>query len=180
LTILNLLGYMTTSQIQRYHNLGSVRNAQRILKDLSPYLCQVKLSENAHYLSKRGREWVEKPKTWVYTTHIEHHLLRSEMFVKENPLNWISEYKVDEELIADALYKRKNGQRVYLEIDRTQKMKNNAEKIEKYAEHKADYKKQEFPLVVFVTETEYRFNKLRGLLADHRLKSEVYMTKDLL
>jgi hypothetical protein len=177
------LGYLTTSQIQTLHKLGSIRNAQRIISDLSPYLCTVRTSENAHFLSKKGREWIGSSKERRNTLNIDHFLVRNQFLIKYaiNEVMLEHKIKIDKEntVIPDVYY-RKNGKEYFLEVDRTQLMKINQEKIKLYKDLKETKRFKEFPTVVFVTLTEHRFNKIRSLLNNAKLKNEVYMTKDLL
>jgi hypothetical protein len=93
------------------------------------------------------------------------------------------EYKIKidkEHTITPDVYYRKSGKEYFLEVDRTQLMQVNKDKIKLYASLKETKKFKDFPVVVFVTLTEHRFNKLRSLLNNAKLKNEVYMTKDLL
>lgn len=185
------MGYLTTSQLQRIHNLGGLRNAQRIIKDLDQYLCSTRIdgiNEKVHYLSKKGREWISSKKERKFTSFIPHFILRNQYFI-HNRIEWRHWFpeqpklKIDEDktLIPDAFCKV-DGQWVFLEIDREQDMKKNEKKIEMYLEcrEKGKFPSKQyggFPKVVFVTTTEYRQKRLRSMM--NKLKHDVLLDKDL-
>lgn len=188
------LAYLTTSQIQRIHNLGGLRNAQRIIKDLSPYLCTTRVdgvAEHVHFLSKKGREWIDSYKERKFTLFIPHFIVRNEFFI-HHKIQWKHWYpeqpklEISKEntLIPDAFCKFDN-QWHFLEVDREQRMSQNQQKIELYKMVKENNKFPAknyggiFPKIIFITRTPYRHKKLGSLLNKYKLKGEVIMDRDL-
>jgi hypothetical protein len=99
-------------------------------------------------------------------------------FFPESPKN----IKVNgEKVIPDAFYKY-NNQWYFLEVDRTQKMIENKNKIELYKAYKECGKFPKsygsFPTIIYITQSEYRRKELRGLL--NGLKAEVILESDLI
>ncbi|HZF64461.1 MAG TPA: replication-relaxation family protein [Chitinophagaceae bacterium] len=184
--LLNLdkLDFLTTSQIQRLHNLGGRRNAQRILKDMQPYLHSFTLQENVHYLSSQGRQEVGSTKIRRRSQTVAHTLLRNEVYIAHKPKVWKAEMLIKwhgKKLQPDALYEA--NRLVFLEIDRTQSMAVNRERITLYHDLKQSglFQKQigEFPIIQFVTLTAHRQKELRALIDHCRLKGEVLLASDL-
>lgn len=138
-------------------------------------------------LSKRGREWVGG-KERKYTLHMHHFLLRNEFMIKRNiPMKDFypespKNIKVNgEKVIPDAFYKH-NNQWHFLEVDRTQKMIENKNKIELYRVYRDSGKFPKsyghYPTIIYVTQSEYRRKELRGLL--NGMKSEVILETELM
>jgi hypothetical protein len=144
------------------------------------------LSENAHFLSKKGKEWIGSSKEWKWTPLIDHYLLRNEYLIQRKidlgqcMLEPIFKLNKEDILRPDAWYFT-NNQFYFLEIDRVQKMKDNVHKIKMYRtlrdEKKYPTKYGVFPTIVFVTLTEYRAKELRKNL--NGLKSEVIQKEDI-
>ena len=59
---LKKLSYLSRSQIQVLHDLGSARNASRILQHMNNYVSSFRDGENIYYLNKDGRERVNSKK----------------------------------------------------------------------------------------------------------------------
>ncbi|HZG81780.1 MAG TPA: replication-relaxation family protein [Brevibacillus sp.] len=167
---LDELGFLTTGQIQRLHNLGGRRNAIRILNEMGAYLNTFRLDETVYYLSAAGRREIGSKRVRKRTLAVHHTLMRNEVYIHERPGIWRVETPIKwpgNEIIPDALYRKDRF--VFLEIDRMQSMSANAKKIDKYRQLRETglFQKKfngEFPLIKFVTTTEYRKKKLRALL----------------
>ncbi|RDY70339.1 hypothetical protein DXT76_13825, partial [Halobacillus trueperi] len=53
------LDFLTRGQLQLLHDLKSDRNAQHVLKQMSPFLNTFKDGQNIYYLNNKGRARVE-------------------------------------------------------------------------------------------------------------------------
>jgi hypothetical protein len=80
----------------------------------------------------------------------------------------------------DAQFTR-NGIYHFLEIDRTQSMQENKNKILLYAELDAAIQKQfgHHPIIIFYTLTPLRRDHLKAICKQHHLTCEVYSKEDL-
>lgn len=179
---LDELGFLTTGQIQRLHNLGGRRNTIRILNEMTAYLSTFRLDETVYYLSAAGRREIGSQRVRRRSLAIYHTLMRNEVYIHERPPFWCPEQAIKwhgNEIVPDAFYKKDHF--VFLEIDNTQPMAMNQRKIGKYRELRDSglfqQKFGEFPVIRFVTTTEFRKKKLRGLLDG--LKSDVLVYGEL-
>lgn len=159
-------GYLTTSQIQRLHNLGGRRNALRILHDMSDYLHSFREGETVWYLNSKGRQQIGSQNVRRRTLHVQHTIMRNEVYIALRPDVWKPEYAIkwdDQCIIADALM-RVNGEYTFLEVDITQSMAQNKKKIEAYKALRDTGRWQQkfgvFPGILFVTSNECRRKKL--------------------
>lgn len=183
LSSLDDFGFLTTSQIQRLHGLGSRRNTHRILTDMDSMLNSFRLDESVYYLSAAGRKLIGSKKVRRKTLTAPHTLLRNEVYIWAKPSLWKQEQAIKwqgKTLVPDALYQK--DQMYFLEIDLTQSMAINKQKIALYSELRDSglFQKQfscQFPIVQFVTTTEYRQKQLRSKL--NKLQSEVLLHHDL-
>jgi Holliday junction resolvase len=119
------------------HRLGSDRNATRVLKNMSEYLSSFRHKENVYYLNKQGREVVRSSKICKKTPQVDHYLMRNSLFIHLGcPVNWRNEIKIkvgDIHIVSDAMFEDKTFINI-VEVDFTQKMLENRNKIEKYRE----------------------------------------------
>lgn len=183
LSNLDEMAYLTTSQIQKLHHLGGIRNARRILNDMKDYLQCFQLEENVYYLSAKGRKEIGSTKVRSKNLQVQHHVIRNEVFIEYKPDDWKSEFPIkwaDKTIIPDAFF-RVNKLYLFLEVDFTQSMADNAQKINLYRELKDtglfQKKYGSFPTLLFVTTTEYRQKKLRDMLEG--MQSEILIINDL-
>jgi hypothetical protein len=127
--------YLSRSQIQKIHRLGSTRNANRVLKDMSEYLSSFRHGENVYYLNKQGRERVKSEKICKKTIQVNHYLMRNSLYIALGcPAKWKNEMKMkvgNTYIIADALFEEKEVINI-VEVDFTQKMMENRKKMERY------------------------------------------------
>ena len=176
---LEKLHFASRSQLQRMFDLGSDRNAQRILKNMSSYVNIIKRGQYIYYLNKKGRDYVGSTIKRSKAENIEHALLRNEIYIMYNqPEKWIIEDPIELNgktyLIPDVKF-RANGQNFLVEVDRFQTMVNNKKKIEKYAAIRT-----KIPMLIWIIENEKRKSRLEGYLKDKGINSYVITKKDLM
>lgn len=165
---LKKLDFLSREQLQRLHRLGKVRNANRVLRSLSEYLSSYREEYSTiYYLNATGREYVGSDKVRRKNQFVNHILMRNEFYLFAGcPTEWKNEMKVSDTnytVICDAWFSVK-GRYHFLEIDSTQKMKENREKINQYKglfnnkflEEHLGY----FPQILWVTTTELRRKQL--------------------
>jgi hypothetical protein len=187
LTTLDLLGMATRSQLQAIHQLGSNRNATRILKNLEKYTSHFRVIENIYYLNKEGRELIGSTKVVTKTLQYEHTIMRNDIYVHfQCPKNWMNEYVIPAKefrIVADSVFQAEK-EVYFLEVDNMQKMKQNYEKIDKYKRFKEMGLWQQqnaghFPTLLFYTTKDNRQNQLREYCKQKELKALVYTKEDL-
>ncbi|WP_245153950.1 replication-relaxation family protein [Jeotgalibacillus proteolyticus] len=176
------LHFLSRSQLQQLHRLGSVRNANRILKEMSDYLHSFRVNENVYYLSKEGRDRVDCDRVTRKTLQVEHYLMRNALYILFNcPHNWRNEVRLSipskVSVVADALYETTSNYYL-IEIDHLQKMKSNRDKVAKYRQLIELNVFKKTPVLVWVTTTEYRKKELIRLCEG--LQVRIYLAKDLL
>lgn len=172
--------YLTREQLQKMHNLGQTRNAQRILNDMSEYLSYfTEERKKVYYLNAAGRERIQAEKVRKKTSMITHYLIRNDLFITMGrPSSWKNEIKITIpdtklSLIADAVY-ISNKTHHFIEIDYKQSMAKNAAKIKKYVQ--LSTLNPQFKLI-WVTTTPYRKKKIESLCAG--LNCKVYLWDDI-
>ena len=162
---LSKLDYLTQAQIQAIHDLKSPRNANRILNSMSDYLSSFRLGlEKVYYLNKKGREFVNQPTVRKKTPNVEHFLTRNQLWIyMQRPKNWKNEAKVivgDSSIVCDAQTYQGNIP-VFIEVDISQSMQVNKQKIQKYRKLK-ELSKDPF-YVVWVTKIDSRRKRISEL-----------------
>lgn len=177
------MGMASRSQLQSIHSLGSNRNATRVLKNMEPYLHSFVEGESIYYLNKAGRDTIGSDKVVTRNSNYRHTLLRNDVYIyMKCPENWINEYKIGETgIVADAIAVL-NRKYYYIEVDNTQKMAVNKQKMEAYLQFKHSgvwekYSKEPFPILLFYTVSEPRRHQLSEL--NPGLEMLVYTKKDL-
>ncbi|MFD1957149.1 replication-relaxation family protein [Paenibacillus thailandensis] len=166
-------GYLTTSQIQRLHNLGGRRNTTRILSDMGEFLSSFREGETVWYLNARGRKEIGSQTQRRRTLHVQHTVIRNEVYIAYRPEQWRVEYTVkwdDKTIIADALFRVKvGGPYTFLEVDVTQATTQNERKIALYRglcdTGRWQARNGPFPEILYVTVSEHRRKRLTELLA---------------
>jgi hypothetical protein len=164
---LKKLDYLSRSQIQILHRLGTVRNTNRVLKDMNEWLSSFRDGETIYYLNKEGRERVNSNKIRKKTIQARHYIMRNDIYIAFGcPSSWKNEVKLEVKghvkVIADALFHKDN--RYYIvEVDHQQKMSKNRNKIERYRKliDLDVFKKP--PFFIWVTTTEYRRKQLQKM-----------------
>lgn len=186
---LDKLRFATRDQLQQIHSLGSDRNALKVLRQVAEYVhIKTHYGRNVYYLNQKGRELVGSDQEVAWSLQVDHHLMRNDMYVYLGcPKEWHVEqpirFKVQEGLMykdmtitPDATYKIE-GKLHFLEVDRTQSMKENKKKMETYRKL-SPLIQQQFgyaPKVVFYSLSTVRSKKLRELMPDAR----VYAKEDI-
>src|SRR5699024_7435835 len=120
------------------------RNARRVLYDLEKdkLIKSVRYEKKIYYLSNRGSDKIGKTGTNLKKSWITHTLMRNDLYIKLGmPNTWQKEIPINKNdavfIIPDAMFKL-NGEFYFVEIDNTQTMKTNIEKIKKYKELSSD------------------------------------------
>lgn len=176
---LNKLGFATRSQLSRIHDLGTKRNANRVLAEMKEYLHSFLLHENIYYLNKNGLEFIgSEQEPLKKNMQVEHYLMRNDMYIYfDFPSDWKIEKaipftaKVDigggivqtkNRLIKPDAQFKKGGIFHFLEVDNQQKMIENKKKIELYKELTLSVKEtyKQTPTIVFYTCSQNRKKKL--------------------
>jgi hypothetical protein len=182
---LKKLGFLNRDQLIKIHRLGKVRNANRILKDLSPYLSSYREEYSTiYYLNKEGREYVNSTKVRKKNNFVNHIIMRNDYYIYSGcPHERKNEMKIRDNknsIICDSWFK-KDGRFNCLEVDLTQKMKENRAKITQYINlfQNGAIEKHlgHFPTLIWITTTELRRKQLRELCKD--LPCEVYTIDDI-
>ncbi|MFP7480174.1 replication-relaxation family protein [Terribacillus saccharophilus] len=138
LSTLDSLGYATRKQLQLIEQLGGDRNAHRILKEMErdKLIGSQRSEQKIYYVAARGRDAIGSTKDELRTGKMKHTLMRNEMYIQLGmPDDWRTEVPVtwrENKLISDAMYHVK-GEVHFLEVDNTQPMRTNYEKIKKYS-----------------------------------------------
>ncbi|MFS1516100.1 replication-relaxation family protein [Bacillus sp. SCS-151] len=164
---LKKLDYLNRSQLQILHNLGSDRNASRVLKGMDDYLSYFREGENVYYLNKVGREAVDCDKVRKRTLQTQHYIMRNYLYIAHGcPSSWQNEMSLEVKgvvkVIADALFVK--DRRYYIiEVDHTQKMLENKSKVERYRKLIEAGVFERKPVFRWITTTEYRRKKLTKL-----------------
>lgn len=187
-----VLRFATRDQLQRIHDLKSDRNALKILNQMKEYFhIQVHNGMNVYYLSKKGRDTIGSDIEMKWSLQAEHHLLRNELYIHFNcPSDWRVEHEIvfkpkglvttEKRIIADATFTNA-GVFHLLEVDRTQSMVENKEKINTYAElSPLLYERfNHMPVIIFYTTTGLRKGKLEVYCKEKGLRSLVNTKEDI-
>ncbi|PGC21096.1 hypothetical protein COM11_26775 [Bacillus pseudomycoides] len=190
LSSLNKLEFASRRQLQAIHALGSIRNANRVLKDLRQY-CHVTSynREFVYYLNKKGLALLGlDPNERKKKHQLEHILLRNEAWMWLGFPEWKTEqviqfrYQNEEKTIVPDAYYVVDKVPHFVEIDRLQHMKVNEEKIKHYALIAKIYKKQRdiMPNILFFTISDYREKKLESYGIKHKVYVRTFLLKEVL
>lgn len=172
--------YLTQVQIKEIHNLKGDRNANRILNSMSSYLSSFRLGlEKVYYLNKNGREYVGHSVIRKKTPNVEHFLTRNQLWIHmQKPKEWKNEVKIkagDTSIICDAQTYQGNIP-VFIEVDISQSMQVNKQKIQKYRKLK-ELSKDPF-YVVWVTKIDSRRKRISEL--SQGLPGYVYTLEEII
>jgi Replication-relaxation len=147
---------------------------------MSEYVNCFRDGENIYYLNEEGRERVGATKVLKKTTQARHYIMRNTLFIAFGcPTTWKNEVKLEIKgqvsVICDAMFMM-NKQYQLIEVDNTQKMVNNRNKIERYRKlfEVAVFEKR--PKLIWITTTELRRKQLEK--ACEGLEVKVYTMKD--
>ena len=180
---LKSLDYLSTTQIQKLHNMGTDRNTRRFMQSIQEYVSCWKEHENVYYLNKKGRERVESGVVRTKISPVTHYLMRNDFYIRNLPEIFEPEMSVtigDVSIRPDAWVKLKGGF-YFLEVDNTQSMVKNQQKIEKYkklADKGAFQQKYGyFPRILWVTALAGRKQTLAKSCGD--LKNTVILWEEI-
>ncbi|MBT2577465.1 replication-relaxation family protein [Bacillus sp. ISL-8] len=191
LTSIRKLKFATRRHLMAIHDMGGIRNANRILKDLNPYVnSTVYKKEHVYYLNKQGRALFDDTEKVVPTIRLAHSLMRNEAWLYLFcPDDWQIEapirYKVNDHkktIIPDVKYRDSDEILNAVEIDRTQMMNVNSEKMNKYGEFTVYYKNKyngKVPIVHFFTLTPYRQKTLEQFAVQQGVYAKVYVVSEV-
>lgn len=182
---LKKLDFLNREQLTKIHRLGKKRNANRVLASLSPYLSSFREQQSTiYYLNSEGRDYIDSQKVRQRNIFVGHVLMRNDFYIYSGfPHDWKNEVKIKDSkntVICDAWFK-KSGFYQFLEVDHTQKMKENRAKIEQYRGllQNGELAGQlgYFPKLIWLTTTELRRQKLKELALG--LPCTVYTLEDI-
>lgn len=182
LLVLENLTYSTREQLQAIENLGGDRNARRILLEMEKkgLIKSVRYDKKIYYLSNKGSDRIGKGGINLKKSWIQHTLMRNDLFILlGQPDDWKKEFPVKRNgevyLIPDAMFTR-HGIYHFVEIDNTQTMKTNLEKIKKYKELFIGMEKQfkHKPELIWYSLSPIRKEKLRAACEKAGIKFKIY------
>ncbi|MGR5989218.1 replication-relaxation family protein [Bacillus paranthracis] len=190
LSSLSKLDFASRRQLQAIHCLGSIRNANRILKDLRAY-CHVTAHnrEYIYYLNKKGMALLGiQTKERKKKHQLEHILLRNEAWMWLDFPNWKTEqvitlrYQGEEKTIVPDAFFMKDNVPHFVEVDRLQHMKVNETKIQYYAYLTNIYQKQQQikPIIIFCTISDCREKQLMNYALKHNVYVQTYLLQDVI
>jgi hypothetical protein len=174
--------YCTREQLQAIEQLGGDRNARRILLEMEKknLIKSIRYEKKVYYISNKGSERIGKGGVNLKRSWIQHTLMRNDLYILlGQPDDWKKEVPVvrNEEtiLIPDAMYKQ-HGIFHFVEIDNTQTMKINLEKIRKYKDLFINMEKQfkHKPVLIWHSLSPIRKEKLRAACEKAGLKFNIY------
>ncbi|MCM3160972.1 replication-relaxation family protein [Metabacillus litoralis] len=164
------------------HDLGSARNASRVMQGLSDYVSSFRDGENIYYLNKEGRERVGAKRAMKKTTQARHYLMRNSIYIAYGcPSNWKNEMKFgikevkNASLVCDATFVI-DRKRYIIEVDHTQKMSKNKSKIERYRKLIELGVFEKMPMFIWMTTTQYRKDQLIQLCEG--LEVQIFLVND--
>ncbi|WP_175074674.1 replication-relaxation family protein [Terribacillus sp. AE2B 122] len=182
LSTLDSLGFATRKQLQLIEQLGGDRNAHRILKEMEQdkLIGSQRTEQKVYYVAARGRDAIGSTKDELRTGKMKHTLMRNEMYIKLGmPGDWRNEVPVtwgQNKLIPDAMYHLK-GEVHFVEVDNTQPMRSNYEKIKRYSElSRLIFESQKhLPTLIWCTISASRKAKLEESCKKAAVKCKVIM-----
>lgn len=178
---LDSLTYATRKQLQVIEQLGGDRNAHRILHDMEKdkSIASIRQEFKVYYLSNRGKNRIGSNQTELKKSLIKHTLMRNDLYIKLGmPSDWKIETPItwgENKLIPDALYMKK-GEFQFIEIDNTQTMQTNVDKIKKYKElSKVIFGQHKHtPTLIWYTLSDIRKRKLKESCEKTGVKYKIY------
>ncbi len=149
---------------------------------MAQYLNVMRLHENIYYLNAEGRSMIGCERVFKKTLQVEHYLRRNALFIAYNqPSSWRNEMKLEVpgevSIVADAIF-NKDGVMCIVEIDRTQMMTENRDKIKRYKRLLELGVFKQPPAFLWVTETHYRKQQLEKLCDG--MQARVFLSKDFI
>lgn len=168
--------------------LGSKRNANRVLHGIREYVSTKRLGEDVYYLNKKGAEMVGGEATIRRNSPLEHIVMRNDIYIFYHyPRDWKPEAKTrwkevgkEYSIVSDARFTY-HGQMYFLEVDNTQKMIENKRKIERYAFLFRFIQRQQIgePVLLFYTLSDVRKKQLEAWCKEYGIPCEVLRKQDV-
>ncbi|MGG0263098.1 replication-relaxation family protein [Bacillus mycoides] len=190
LATIRKLQFATRRHLMCVHEMGGIRNANRIMNDLSTYTSKViHNKECVYYLNQSGHKLFGEGKV-VHHSRMFHTILRNEAWLHlfcpddwqvETEIRYIKDNK-KKKIIPDVKFRDEDRILHAVEIDRTQKMVVNDEKLKCYEELTKIYKQKyngKVPVIHFFTITKYREKKLEQLAAKYDVFVKVYVIQEI-
>ncbi|PAD35993.1 replication-relaxation family protein [Terribacillus saccharophilus] len=185
LSCLNSFEYATRPMMQDALNLGGERNANRILGRLESdkLIRSFRREMKVYTLTKKGAAMIGiDDLRHAREPYVQHILLRGQAWLDlGRPASWQVERPikfVNYRIIPDAMY-TDNIQHHFVEIDRTQRMAVNRDKLKAYALLQRIHRQgsKEPPAVHYVTISETRAKKLRKMAEEEKARIIVTVTE---
>lgn len=166
------------------------------MKDLEEYTIMkrhyLRDGEAVYYLNQKGRDLVGCEKEWKWSEHIEHHLMKNDLYLYfHQPDKWKLEERVTYRIGNGLQFKEciiipditfiKENKYYFIEVDHTQTMRENKKKIILYSDLSNAMEKQfkYKPKVIFYTTTEYRKKLLIKWCQECQLIFDVFTKEDV-
>ncbi|WP_041487923.1 replication-relaxation family protein [Bacillus thuringiensis] len=190
LATIRKLQFTTRRHLMSVHEMGGIRNANRIMKDLSSYTSKITHNkEYVYYLNQSGHKLFGEGKV-VHHSRVAHAILRNEAWLHlfcpddwqiETEIRYIKDDK-KKKIIPDVKFRDDDKILHAVEIDRTQKMVVNEDKLKCYEEFTKIYKQKyngKVPVIHFFTITKYREKRLEQLAAKYDVFVKVYVIQEI-
>ncbi len=178
---LSSLQALSRSQIQHMFDLGSKRNANRILSGIREYTNTKRIGEDVYYLNKKGAEMVGGEATIRRNSPLEHIVMRNDIYIFYHyPADWKAEPRTrwresgkDYSIVSDARFTY-HDQMYFLEVDITQKMLENKRKIERYAYLFRFIQRQQLgePVLLFYTVSAVKKRQIEAIAKEYGVPCE--------
>ena len=178
---LSSLQALSRSQIQHMFDLGSKRNANRILSGIREYTNTKRIGEDVYYLNKKGAEMVGGEATIRRNSPLEHIVMRNDIYIFYHyPADWKAEPRTrwresgkDYSIVSDARFTY-HDQMYFLEVDITQKMLENKRKIERYAYLFRFIQRQQLgePILLFYTVSAVKKRQIEAVAKEYGVPCE--------
>lgn len=191
LATIRKLQFATRRHLMSVHDMGGIRNANRIMGDLKSYVSKtMQGKEYVYYLNKEGHAMFGDDGKVVSRGKLAHALLRNEAWLHlfcpddwqiETDIRYIKN-KEKKKIVPDVKFRDEENILHAVEVDRSQKMKVNEEKIKKYEEFTQIYKQKhngKMPVIHFFTVTKYREKKLEELAAKYDVFVKGYVIEEI-
>ncbi len=176
------LTYATSDQLKTSENLGSNRNARKILFEMEKdkLIKSVRRDKKIYFVTNKGSDAIGRGNSRLNRSEIDHCLMRNDLYIKLGmPDDWKKESQImlngEVLLISDASFKK--GNRYYfVEVDNKQSMRTNYDKIKKYSKlFKLVFRQHKYhPTLIWYTLSDVRKNKLKKACTKEGIKHIIY------
>lgn len=176
------LTYATSNHLRTILNLGSDRNARRILFEMEGdgLIRSFREERKIYYTTNKGCDSIGRGNTRLKRSEVNHALMRNDLYIQLGmPSDWSKEAKIvingEVTLISDARFKHA-GKYYFVEIDFKQSMRTNYDKIKRYADVFTVIKENNgyYPHLIWYTLSDTRKEKLRKACEKHALNFRIY------